>query len=94
MIYKQRRPRLGHPGGFFHLQDSGRRSMHGYGEAEYIRLRDEFGHIWRGWAERQSDKTVRYTFVDTAGKHITGVSDSYGIVLRDERGKTWRGIVD
>jgi hypothetical protein len=68
--------------------------MFGAGEAEYIRLRDEYGNVWRGWAERQDDFSVRYTFRDNSGNHISGVSDASGILLRDSRGKTWRGIVD
>lgn len=95
MIYRRRRNRIhGVPGGFHHFQDDNRRSFFGFGEGDYIRLRDEYGNQWRGWAERLSDKTVRYVFTDQSGKRITGVSDTFGVMLRDEHGKTWRGFVD
>jgi hypothetical protein len=57
-------------------------------------LRDEYGNVWRGSAERVSEESVRYTFRDANGRTITGVSDSFGIILRDHRGKTWKGFID
>jgi hypothetical protein len=77
----------------FRSSDQG--TIHGYGEGEYIRLRDEFGHIWVGGATRDDDShAVRYRFRDDNGRSITGVSDSHGVLLRDDKGKTWRGFVD
>jgi hypothetical protein len=68
--------------------------MHGYGDGEFVRLRDEYGNLWNGRADVQDENVIRYSFRDATGKSITGVSDSYGIVLRDEKGNTWRGFVE
>lgn len=67
--------------------------MEGFGDGDYVRLRDEFGNVWRGQAEVQDDDSVRYRFRDEKGRTISGASDRYGITLRDERGVTWRGYV-
>jgi hypothetical protein len=92
MIYQRRRSSA--PGGYFHIQNTFRRTVQGFGEGDFIRLRDEYGAVWRGSAERLDDHTVRYSFVDSHGRRISGVSDSYGVMLRDEKGNTWRGFVD
>ena len=68
--------------------------MYGLGEGDFVRLRDEFGKVWNGSAERQDDKTIRFRFRDSDGNVISGISDSYGIVLRDDIGNTWRGFLD
>lgn len=68
--------------------------MVGYGEGEFVRLRDEQGNVWNGTAEAQEDNLVRYRLRDTSGRSITGISDSYGIVLRDEKGNNWRGFLE
>jgi len=68
--------------------------MFGYGEGDFVRLRDEFGNVWNGVAEPQDNNLVRFRFRDQTGKSITGISDSFGIVLRDEKGNTWRGFVE
>ena len=68
--------------------------MFGYGEGEFVRLRDEYGNVWNGMANSQGDNIVRYSFRDAKGRSITGISDSFGIVLRDEKGNTWRGFVE
>jgi hypothetical protein len=57
-------------------------------------LRDEYGNVWRGHAEKQADNMTRFLFRDSAGNTITGISDRCGIVLRDEHGNTWRGFLD
>ena len=59
-----------------------------------MRLRDEYGNVWRGSAEVQDDRTVRFRFRDSYGNTISGISDGGGILLRDDQGNTWRGIVD
>jgi hypothetical protein len=82
------------PGGFHRFQNSSNQCVYGFGDGEYIRLRDEFGQIWRGSAEREQDNTIRYRFRDEKGNTISGMSDSYGIILRDEKGNSWRGTVD
>jgi hypothetical protein len=94
-IVKRRRRRVGQAGGFFRFEAmKGRNNMHGAGYGDFIRLRDEFGNVWRGEADVQSDDIVRYRFRDSNGNIISGISDSYGIILRDEHGNTWRGFVD
>ena len=93
MIYRRRR-KSGVPGGFFRFEGIGRKSVFGFGDGDFIRLRDEYGNVWRGMAEKQGDDTVRFRFRDSNGKTISGVADGYGILLRDEDGNTWRGFVD
>jgi hypothetical protein len=93
MIYRRRRATSEAPGGFFQFQNAHKQTVYGFGHGDYIRLRDEYGNMWRGTAERE-DESVRYRFRDDRGRAITGVSDSYGVLLRDERGNTWRGFVD
>jgi len=80
--------------GFYHLESQRRKSMFGYGDGDFVRLRDEHGIVWRGLAEDQGDNTIRFLFRDAEGNRISGVSDSYGITLRDESGHTWRGYID
>jgi hypothetical protein len=93
MLYRRRRARLSRvPGGFYRIEN-GHRSVSGFGDGEYVRLRDENGAIWRGTAEPQGDDTVRYRFRDSNGNVISGISDRFGILLRDEHGNTWRGFV-
>jgi hypothetical protein len=94
MIYKRRQTFQKAPGGFFRFQNVHKHSVYGFGEGDYIRLRDEFGNVWRGVAERDADNSIRYRFRDQQGRCISGLSDSYGVVLRDEKGNTWRGFVD
>ena len=94
MIYQKRRTTQSAPGGFFSFQSIHKQTVYGYGYGDYIRLRDEYGNVWRGMAEREYDDTVRYRFRDEKGRAITGVSDSYGVLLRDDRGTTWRGFID
>src|SRR5271156_3702482 len=94
-IFQRKRVHSKIPGGFFNFEDeSSSARLYGFGYGEHLRLRDEYGNIWRGTAEKVSDECVRYTFRDANGNTITGVSDSWGIVLRDGRGKTWRGFID
>ncbi|MEZ5400795.1 MAG: hypothetical protein R2729_14075 [Bryobacteraceae bacterium] len=67
--------------------------MNGFIDGEFVRLRDEFGNIWRGTADQQDEEIIRYRFRNDVGRTITGVSDRFGITLRDDRGVTWRGYV-
>jgi len=96
MIYRKRSLHSTSPGGFFRFQNDKKSSVYGFGYGDYIRLRDEFGNVWRGTAEFEGSDhgTVRYRFRDEKGRVITGISDSYGVILRDEKGNTWRGFVD
>ena len=94
-IFKRKRTHSKIPGGFFSFEEEGANTrLYGFGHGEHLRLRDEFGNIWRGTAEKVDEESVRYTFRDANGRTITGVSDSFGIVLRDGHGKTWRGFIE
>lgn len=94
MIYRRRRHRSPRAAGFYRFEDEQRRGLHGFGDGDFVRLRDEFGNVWQGQAEYDGDSTVRFLFRDSKGKRISGLSDAHGILLRDEDGNTWRGYVD
>ena len=95
MIYSRRRFRSSVPGGFYRFENVRDKStVFGYGDGDFVRLRDEYGREWKGMAEKQGDGTIRLRFRDSEGHSISGVSDSFGIVLRDERGNLWRGLLD
>ncbi len=94
MIYRRRRRHGGVRSGFYRFENQQRRQVFGFGEGDFVRLRDEHGDIWQGQAEDQGDNTVRFIFRDSEGNRISGISDNYGIILRDEHGRTWRGYID
>jgi hypothetical protein len=95
MIYRRRKTNGASASGFYRFENMRTRAgMFGFGEGDFVRLRDEFGNVWNGIADAQGDNIVRYRFRDASGKSITGISDSFGIVLRDEKGNTWRGFVE
>lgn len=95
MIYRKRRGRAASSSGFYRFENTKSRSaMFGYGDGDFVRLRDEYGTIWSGIAEPQGDSVVRFRFRDDKGRSITGISDTYGIVLRDDKGNTWRGFIE
>ena len=94
MIYKKRRRPNSVSGGFYRFQTSLHRSVCGFGDGEFIRLRDEFGNVWRGLAELSEDRTIHYRFRDAQGKTVSGISDTFGIILRDQAGNVWRGFLD
>ena len=82
-------------GGQFRLESGqGGGILSGFGDGDFIRLRDEFGNEWCGAAERQYDDSIRFRFRDSEGHYASGVGDNFGITLRDDRGRTWRGFVD
>lgn len=81
------------PSGFFQFQSQGKSSVSGFGTADYVRLKDDQGNVWRGAAEVMDDESIFYRFRNVDGKTISGRSDGYGILLRDERGQIWRGYV-
>jgi len=93
MIYRKRRGAGSVRGGYYRFETSTHSSVSGFGDGDFIRLRDEYGNTWRGMAERQDDNTVRYRFRDSKGKTVSGISDDYGIILRDQTGNVWRGFV-
>jgi hypothetical protein len=76
------------------FRSSDHSTVHGYGEGDYIRLRDEYGNVWMGSATRDDNNITRYRFRDHRGRSISGVSDTFGVILRDDKGNTWRGFVD
>jgi hypothetical protein len=91
----RRRRHTSLPGGFFHLEEEKTRTrVSGYGHGDHIKLKDEYGNVWQGTAERIADNSVIYRFRDGKGRSLTGVSDSMAMTLRDEKGKTWKGFVD
>jgi hypothetical protein len=94
MIYQNRSRYSRQAGGFLRFRSADRQEIYGYGEGDYIRLRDEFGNVWIGSAIQEESNLVRYRFRDDNGRSISGVSDSYGVILRDDKGKTWKGFVD
>ena len=94
MIFKRKRPHNSTAGGFFSFEEEGTKSrLHGFGYGEHIRLHDEYGNVWRGWAEKSADDSVHYVFRNSMGRSLTGISDGAGITLRDSKGATWRGFV-
>ena len=94
MIYRRRRSHGATAAGFYQFENTRSHArMSGYGDGEFVRLRDEYGNVWNGRADAQDDIT-HYCFRDATGNSITGISDSFGIVLRDEKGNTWRGFVE
>jgi len=94
-IFKRKRVHSRVPGGFFSFEEESTSTrLYGAGHGDHLRLRDEFGNVWRGSAEKGVDDSVRYTFRDPNGHTITGVTEGSSIILRDEKGKVWRGFID
>lgn len=95
MIYTATRRRRRIPGGFFHLEEEKTKTrVAGYGHGDHIRLKDEYGNVWRGSAVRNGDNSITYRFRDPDGHSLTGVSRDAVVTLRDERGHIWKGFVD
>lgn len=95
MIYAKPRKRSRVPGGFFHLEEEKTKTrVFGFGHGDNIKLKDEYGNIWRGSATRNPDNSVVYRFRDGHGRSLSGVSHDAVVTLRDEHGKTWKGFVD
>jgi hypothetical protein len=92
MPHHRRRSRR-RSGGFFQFETQDKRVIYGSGDADLIRLRDEYGNTWWGQADELDDKLIRYRFHDGEGNIISGLSDTHGILLRDSSGKTWRGFL-
>ena len=94
MIYSKPRKRTPPPGGFFHLEEEKTKTrVSGYGHGDHIKLKDEYGNVWRGTAVRNPDNSVVYRFRDDRGRSLTGVSDDLVVTLRDEKGRTWKGFI-
>jgi len=90
---QRRRSRHRAPSGFYRFDSLHQRTVAGFGDGDFVRLRDENGNVWMGQADVQDDETVRYRFRDSDGNVISGISDRSGILLRDEKGNSWRGFV-
>ena len=95
MIYRRRGRHSTLPGGHFHLENEKTKTrVHGFGFGDHIKLRDEYGNVWRGTAERRDEDGVYYHFRTDSGRTLTGISNSFTVTLRDEHGETWTGFVD
>ena len=95
MIFSKQKKRNRSTGGFFHLEEERTKTrVSGYGHDSHIKLKDEYGNIWSGTAERGADNSIVYRFRDGRGHSLTGVSDNLVVTLRDEKGRTWKGFVD
>jgi hypothetical protein len=95
MIFKKKRQDSSIVGGFFSFEEEGSKArLHGFGYGEHIRLRDDYGNVWRGSATKGADECVHYVFRDAMGRALTGVADGASVILRDSSGKTWRGFID
>jgi len=92
MIFRRKRGGRRLPVGFYHLQSEGK-SAQGFGDADFIRLRDEDGNLWQGTVDVHGDSSLHYRFRDSKGNSISGFADDYGVLLRDGRGRTWRGYI-
>ena len=63
------------------------------GTASDIKLKDEYGNIWRGSATRAEDNSIEYRFRDGRGNSLSGVSSDAVVTLRDGKGNIWKGFV-
>jgi hypothetical protein len=80
--------------GYFRFENSAKQTLQGYGDGDFLMLRDEHGKVWKGTAELWDGNLVRFRLRDEDGNHASGVGDTFGIILRDDKGRTWRGIID
>ena len=95
MIYRRKSKHSVLPGGHFHLENEKNKTrVNGYGFGDFIKLKDEYGNVWRGSAERRDDDEIYYQFRTDGGKVLTGISHNFVVTLRDEHGETWKGFVD
>jgi hypothetical protein len=94
MIHRKQSKYSDMPGGYFHLESEKTKTrVHGYGYGDNIKLKDEYGNIWCGTAQKREDD-VYYRFRVSNGRVLTGVSNSFVLILRDDRGETWKGFID
>lgn len=94
MIYKRQRSSRRWKTGQYRLINEAHQQLAGYGEGDWVRLRDERGRIWWGRVQMAADETMRFIFWDNDGHLATGLADEHGIVLRDSQGRTWRGTIE
>lgn len=94
MIYGRKTKHSPMPGGYFQLQNEKTKTrVVGFGYGDHIKLKDEFGNVWRGTAEKRDDD-VFYHFRASDGRVLTGVSSNFMVILRDDQGETWKGFID
>jgi hypothetical protein len=92
MVYDRQRAKNRQVGGFFNLQDEKTKTrVSGFGHGDHIKLKDEYGNVWFGSAERNPDGSIVYRFRDEHGKSLSGISQGEIVTLRDENGGTWKG---
>jgi hypothetical protein len=95
MIYTKQRKRSRLPGGYFHLEEEKTKTrVSGFGHGDDIKLKDEYGNIWRGSATRADDNSIAYRFRDGRGNSLSGVSSDAVVTLRDAQGNIWKGFID
>ena len=95
MIYRKKAKHSTLPGGHFHLENEKTKTRaNGFGYGDYIKLKDEYGNVWRGTAERRDEDGVYYHFRSSNGRTLTGLSSNFVVTLRDEKGETWKGFID
>jgi len=95
MIHRRHTKRTTLPGGYFHLENEKTKTrVQGYGHGDHIKLKDEYGNVWRGSAEKRDDEEVYYCFRASDGRVLTGISTNFVVTLRDDQGETWKGFID
>lgn len=95
MSASKHRKHTGIPGGFFHLEEEKSKTrVTGYGHGDHIKLKDDFGNVWVGSAERGVDNAITYRFRNGYGRTLSGISEGATVTLRDEKGTTWKGFVN
>ena len=97
MIYRKRRGARSVQGGYFRFETSMHRCVSGFGDGDFIRLRDEYGNTWRGMAERQDDNTVRYRLkriLDVTGYSPADPRDAYVLRLALTLGRLQGSLTD
>lgn len=76
----------------FRIENHKREVLSGFGDGDFIRLRDGAGNEWQGSAEQHGD-TIRLQFRDGRGHYATGIASNMGVMLKDDQGHIWRGYL-
>jgi hypothetical protein len=76
----------------YRFENDQRSVLSGFGDGDFIRLRDDQGNEWQGSAQRNGDY-IRLQFRDQRGRYATGFADTMGVTLKDDLGNVWRGFV-
>ncbi len=93
MLY-QRKTRLKSYGqGSIHLEEeSSKLRVSGYGNGDFVSLKDEFGTTWAGFSYRGEDNRTYYHVTNPDGKRMTGVANDSSISFRDDSGRLFKGL--